>query len=230
MVSKKSFYDSGNGDPLIDAKNYPIEIKRYLRYEKKFLYRLRNEFEVLVEVGCMTGRYLEWSLEYHKKYIGVDIVSRYIKQGKERLKNYKLVKPDYQIEICSAESIGQFLLEKCLANSSKLLLLFPFNSFGNMKNPEAVIASLSLVNQPFLICSYKTDMRANTARLIYYKRCGYEQTKYERNGTGVHFISVEGLETTAYHPEYIRSICQKHGMRVETEVSGIGAFYKRVIK
>jgi len=229
MGSKKSFYDSGNGDPLIDAKNYPMEIRRYLRHEEEILCQLKDRFEILVEVGCMAGRYLSWILAHGKKYLGVDIVGRYIKQGRERLKSYKLTKPDYRMEICSAENIGRFLLENGLADNRKLLLIFPFNSFGNMKNPEAVIASLSLINQPFLICSYKTDMRANAVRFIYYKRCGYKQISYFRGDIGVSFVSDEGLEAIAYYPGYIRRICQNHGMRVETEVSGIGAFYKRVI-
>jgi len=230
MCIKGSFYDYGTGDSLIDPKNYPVEIKQYLRQEEFALRQLSGDFDVLVEIGCMDGRYLEWSLAHGKKYLGVDIVSRYVTEGKRRLKKYGLSEPDYQIEICSAENIGQFFKGKGSNNGGQMLLLCPFNSFGNMKDPKAVISSLGLVDQTFLICSYGTDDRSNAVRLNYYRSCGYRQIRLERSSEGVRFISEEGLDTIAYHPRYVLIMCRRQGIKVRVEISGgIGVFYRRVI-
>jgi hypothetical protein len=42
-----------------------------------------EDFDVLVEIGCMHGRALDWSLAHGKRYVGIDITPRYIKEVKK---------------------------------------------------------------------------------------------------------------------------------------------------
>ena len=81
MNEAKQFYSVGLGDRLIKESNYPSEILAYLESENKLVLEFLSDFETLVEVGCMNGRYLDLAVESKKKYIGVDIVSRYIDEA-----------------------------------------------------------------------------------------------------------------------------------------------------
>ncbi|MBN1258602.1 hypothetical protein JXA05_02500, partial [Candidatus Peregrinibacteria bacterium] len=109
------------------------------------------------------------------------------------------------------------------------LALFPFNSFGNMGRPEEVIRSLALSRIPFLISSYSTDAFANSVRADYYKNCAYDGLKCDVNEKGVSFLSKDGLNTIAYHRDYLVNLFNEFGLKVApVDFSPMGVAYKSV--
>ncbi len=222
MCSAKTFYASGGGDLLIDSSNYPPDIVDYLEGESKLLSEMQDQFDRLAEVGCMEGRHIAWCLKHRKKYLGLDIVSRYIASGRTMLLSNGLKPPDYRMEEVSAErlhSLGGIL-------SERLLFFFPFNSFGNMENQLAVLDSIRKTKKSFLICSYRTTDDINTVRRAYYNNCGYSDIQETMSDEGIRFASTDGLDTMAYHPEYLRKQCEKMGMKLRViDFSKIGIAY-----
>ena len=224
MSKGKEFYDIGHGDLLVDERNYPNEIQEFLKSEISLLNSFRDQFEYLIEVGCMNGRYLDWAVSFSKKYFGIDIVQRYIDEAKEKILSLNLPSHDYEVGLCSVEEISTILDSKII---NKFLLFFPFNSFGNMRDAYPILKILNSKNYPFLISSYQTTNRACKTRLAYYKKCGYKDIECINDEKGVRFISKEGLNTIAYHPIYLGEIFNDLGMMVnKIPFCRIGIGYK----
>jgi len=210
----KDFYEGGRGDSLIDPSLFPEEVKDFLLKEELILSSAGDSFRLLIEIGCMHGRYLEWAIERGKSYVGIDIVSRFIKEGRRRIAELRLP-VDCQFIEGAAEDIPTLIPVKRLRNK-KCLLFFPFNSFGNMEDAGPVISAIKMSGLPFLISSYQTTAGANARREEYYRRCGYRNIRCSTNDKGVCFCSDDGLRTIAYHPTYIKKICKRQNLVVKS--------------
>ncbi|MFA6588525.1 MAG: methyltransferase domain-containing protein [Patescibacteria group bacterium] len=227
MPSIWNFYGQGNGDRLIDPTNYPPDVASFLLEEERLLERLVESFSILVEVGCMTGRFLDWAIERDKKYIGIDVVERYIQAGNDEILSRKLSQDLYQFRLGSAEDLSSVLKDKLQkADADKLLLFFPFNSIGNMPAVESVIQSLKQCNLRFVISTYLTDEKSNASRADYYNRCKYLNVQLVQNAQGVCFKSDDGLQSIAYHPLYFRQLCLANSLAIASiSFSEIGIAY-----
>jgi len=224
MSKKQEFYDIGHGDFLVNEGNYPNEIQEFLKSELVLLNSFSSQFVHLIEVGCMNGRHLDWAISFSKKYLGIDIVQRYIDDAKKTILSLGVSLPDYEAELCSIEKISSLLSNKKI---DQFMLFFPFNSFGNMKAAYPVLKVLKNNNYPFLISSYQTNKQANESRLTYYKKCGYKNIECIDDEKGIRFISEEGLNTIAYHPTYLEKIFEELGMIVnKIPFCKIGMGYK----
>jgi len=207
MTEIKGFYESGKGDRLIDPILFPEDIKEFLAQERKILETLIGSFSLLVEVGSMYGRYLKWAVENSKCYFGVDIIQRYIEAGRKVISDLQLEPVKYKFVIGGAENIAELVKPKNWGiKSDQCILFFPFNSFGNMNEPAVVIRSIKKSGLPFLISTYGTSQEINLCREQYYKNCGYSEIVNIQNEKGSRFISPDGLNTIAYHPDYLQNI------------------------
>jgi hypothetical protein len=223
------FYDSGQGDRLVDASCYPLEIVHFLHEEQRLLNLLADSIDLLVEVGCMEGRYLDWAFANDKMYLGIDIVQRYIEAGKTRLKTGRFPAFSYRMRIGDAEEISTLLkAEGFEYSNTRALLFFPFNSFGNMSSAERVIENLADANLPFVISTYGTSTDANACRHTYYKSCEYKDITMNANDDGVRFFSPDGLNTIAYSSTYMQVLFNRYKLTVQRlPFSCIGIAYMR---
>jgi len=207
VTKKKDFYGNGQGDRLIDPLFYPKGIKLFLEDEEKLLKLLVPFFDLLIEVGCMHGRYLCWAIRRKKSYIGIDVVERYIFAGKQRLGELKTLSDQCSFILGSAEDIADTIHPNDLGvDVGRCLAFFPFNSFGNMPNPKSVVKSLAQSGLPFCVSSYRIVQKATECRMRYYRNCGYGRIKTSRGRNGVRFSSPDGLNTIAYDPTFLRGM------------------------
>jgi len=207
MTGIKNFYESGKGDRLIDPLLFPEEIKQFLLYEKRILEALSASFDLLIEVGCMYGRFLKWAVENSKCYLGIDVVERYIENGKKTVLDSRLDSTKYRFILGGAENIAELVKpDEWSIKLNRCILFFPFNSFGNINEPLAVIRSIKKSGLPFLISTYGTDQETNRCREQYYRNCGYSEIVSVQDEKGVRFVSPDGLSTIAYHPDYLQKI------------------------
>jgi len=229
MTDAKDFYGKGKGDRLIDPLFYPKNIRLFLADEEALLNRLSPYFDLLVEVGCMHGRYLEWAIKNRKHYLGVDVVRRYISAGNARLGGFISSTQKHKFVLGGAEKISKIVVPSDWdVNEERCLLLFPFNSFGNIFNPLPVVKSLSQKCLPFLISSYRTSMRATVCRDKYYRNCGYSRLRMHKSRKGIYFTSPDGLNTVAYGRSFIQQMFRSVGMGVcLVSFSQIGMAYMR---
>jgi len=215
MANVEDFYGKGKGDRLIDPLFYPKSVQFFLTDEEVLLNRLCASFDLLVEVGCMHGRYLGWAVKNEKHYLGVDIVSRYISEGNARLREFKSSLKRYKFVLGGAEEISQIVDPfDWDVSADRCLLLFPFNSFGNMPNPRPVIESLGRCHLPFFISSYRTSVQATVCREKYYRNCGYSKLRSYKSGKGVRFTSPDGLNTMAYEKDFVQNLFRSVGLNV----------------
>lgn len=201
------FYASGSGDRLIDAGLLPPAVHEFLDTELTLLDAFVSDFDVLVEAGSMHGLHLEWAIAHDISYLGLDIVPRYIERGRRSVEARGLAPDRFRFELAGAEDLATVTRPP-----GRALTLFPFNSFGNMTEPERVLAGLSAAGTPFLISSYDTGPAATRRRREYYTACGYEGLRVTEDETGIRFTSPDGLDTMAYHPAYLLGRLRAHGL------------------
>lgn len=226
-MSTKDFYESGRGDILVDETHYPPGIVNFLRCEEKLLDALGPSFELLVEVGCMYGRHLGWAVANGKSYLGIDVVKRYVDEGR-RVVSEKALSPMRHRFICgAAEDLPLIMLaEGVAAMASNCLLFFPFNSFGNMAAPLPILRSIGGTRAPFLISSYLTTAEASACRANYYELCGYNNVRETTGDDGVLFTSEDGLRSIAYHPGYLSRLAVECSLEMKfRQFSTVGIAY-----
>jgi hypothetical protein len=197
-MSTRAFYTAGAGDRLIDTSLLSARVRDFLDGELQVLTRLAARFDVLVEVGSMSGLHLGWAADHDKGYLGLDIVERYIEAGRRRVTALSLAAQRYRFTLMGAERLAEAERPAGLA-----LAFFPFNSFGNMDNPIAVLDAVVRSGTEFLISSYGTDARSNEIRLEYYNACGFTDLDMREDSQGVRFSTSDGLNTVAYHEDYL---------------------------
>ncbi len=213
------FYAKGPGDRLIDPACYPASIVKFLDAEEKLLAAAKEHFDILVEVGCMQGRFLSWAVRAGKAYVGLDVVPRYLDEGRQAAAHQGLSPEQYRFQLLPAEELD-------VAAPPRSLLFFPFNSLGNMGDVAAVFQALKRSGCPFFISSYATSPQASRCREEYYGRCGYQDVHCLRDHRGVWFISREGLHSVAYHPDFLLGHFRQNGCEATAiPFAGMGMAY-----
>lgn len=221
-----AFYSLGYGDRLVHESSYPLQIRTYLREERRFLERLLSSFDLLVEVGCMHGRYLPWAAAREKSYLGIDVVARYIDQGLGIVRRHNLDQDRYKLLLGDAANLSPAKAILDQARGTTSLVLMPFNSFGNMLHPEDVLHELKRHRFRFVISSYHTDKVSTEARSKYYRSSGCRSLRVIEDHSGVLFTSPNGLHAQAYHQSYLRQLWRRHGLNVSAiRLGAIGVAY-----
>lgn len=226
MLNIKEFYELGLGDNLIKFENYPAEIISYLKAERNFLTKMVTNFSSIIEIGCMNGRYFEWTIKNDKYYIGIDIVERYISIALESAKKLNINRNRYAFYCDTVVNLPQ-LLETNDKNLRRedVLIFFPFNSFGNIEEIESVFSTLEEIKIKFFISSYQIGAYANRVREAYYRACKYKNIKKEISDLGVRFKSDDGLNTISYSPNWLRKKFSKFANIKSQPLSEIGIAY-----
>jgi hypothetical protein len=198
-----TFYASGAGDALVEPGRYPPAVRAFLAEEEAYIARTLRSFDVLVEVGSMDGLHLDLARRMGKSYLGIDPVERYVAAG--RLRGAQVATPGAARFIvgCSEELPRIMGLAEAIALGSPLVV-FPFNSVGNMASLEAVATALVTAGAAFSLMTYATTVAATTAREAYYCACNYPGLARLDDPRGVRFCSPSGLDTIAYHSEVVR--------------------------
>lgn len=233
-MNVKDFYGSGRGDKLLFEQNYPKEIVDYLDKEKEVLLNISKDYKVIIEVGCMSGRGIDCILANKLKYIGVDIVNRYIEKGKELAIKKGLDRNSYEYFCIPAENLQALLKESLIlkdVDKTQVLIYFPFNCFGNFNNVSLCINALKSIQYDFIIFTYQNSETALNSRYKYYKNCKYENIKIEHETNGIRFVSEDGLNTIAYSKEWLsNNIMFKEKEFEVIDFGSIGlAFYSKKI-
>lgn len=222
-MSIQDFYATGPGDQLVDARLLPNRVQDFLVGEERLLARFAPGYEVLVEVGSMHGLHLEWAVENGKSYVGVDIVQRYVEAGRRRVADADLPAARYRFESIGAERLPEIALPP-----GRPVAFFPFNSFGNMEKPLAVLDAVADSGARFLISSYGTDTQSTEVRRKYYAACGFTGVEVHEDAQGVRFTSHDGLNTIAFHEEYLLGLLAERGMKASiVAFAGFGRMYTR---
>lgn len=222
-----AFYGGGLGDRLVSPEVYPPLIQRFLADEEAALERACRGMDLLVEVGCMDGRSMDWAVERGLAYLGIDVVERYIAEARERALRRGLSESRCRFLVGASERLPELVDPASFgARPEATLLFFPFNSFGNMDDAAEVLKGVLGTGLPFLISSYPVTPEANACRESYYRNCRYRDLSMVRDDRGVIFLSPDGLRTFAYDETYLLGLCRELGLpSAAVSFSAIGIAY-----
>jgi len=229
-MSSRDFYQTSAGDHLVEAAYYPAQVVSFLEAESLFVAQLLDKCSLLIEVGSMWGRYLEFALQLKKSYIGVDVVPRYIRILQRRVEKIDIAGRIHMGYVCNVpQQEALYNLARPFCVEHRVLLVFPFNSIGNMlrlRNVARQLASLARCGASLCISTYRTSQYASAARRRYYENCSYRNVVSRKLRRGTLFRSAEGLRSMAYTADYI--VRTFRGVGVEMKVmplARIGAAY-----
>lgn len=209
------FYGDGAGDRLFEQETFPPEIHQFLRRETALLRHAVKGRKILVEVGCQRGILLDWATNHGLDYLGIDLVQRYIDEGRAAAESSGYVDVEERLLCDTADHLTDILARARTARYDRedILLVFPFNSFGNMDDPVRVIANLAEASCDFFISTYRTDYAATVARFAYYLRCGYRSIDYQHEDRGIRFANDEGFSSCAFDPAWLSERFTEAGCR-----------------
>jgi len=214
-----AFYSS-IGQALADDANYPAAIRQHLDEEKAILSRhlAAGKYSVVVEVGCMDGRlHMAQVLRFPLRYVGIDLVA-------ESVRKLNLCLSERRVPASRAVGLAmdacQLAKLDCLRDESSALVIFPFNSFGNMAEPSKVIAAAARLTVELLIFTYRTDEASNELRASYYRDSGMTNLECITNRSEVRFSSSNGLVSHAYTPRWFETEFARFGYRCAMDEFG----------
>lgn len=195
----RDFYDRGGGDRMFSDASLTPPVADYLRREESFVFTVAEELgsKHLFEVGCGYGRYLACAEARHIDYDGVDLVSALVEAGRRRLTGSPRTRQKLHIGSCR-EVASLFEREGLLERARELLVLFPFNCFGNVAEPERVLRSLRLTGARVVVSGFQVAAPATHLRRDYYENNHFTSLQVRVEEAGVLFESAEGLHSWAY--------------------------------
>ncbi|MEI2747303.1 MAG: hypothetical protein V9E88_00905 [Ferruginibacter sp.] len=216
-----SIYKSGVGDELVNPENYNIEVIDYLDEEARILEMLISKFNTVIEAGCMTGRNLKLIHSLGKKYIGVDLERRYIIEAKL---NFGSV--ENALFVCSDIINIEDVLINSKQSKETAVIVFPFNSFGNVNDNYTTLKCLLQQRFEIVIFTYRNDSVTNEVRKDYYKKSGFKNLVIEENADGVRFHDKTGLDSKAFSKYWFDNLgSQTNNIFYHNHFAKIGVAY-----
>lgn len=214
----REFYASGGGARMFSREDATEPVLDYLSREERHVLEIFRERSPrhLFEVGCGTGSYLDWAEVQGVDYDGVDLVSHLVEAGRQRLRGSAQTRQKLHVGSCR-EVASLFDREGLLARAHEVVVLFPFNCFGNVAEPGRVVQSLRRTGARVLVSGFLPHDFATEARREYYKKLGYSKLKAEHDELGVLFTSAEGLHSWALQPGVLHRLFAAEGFRLIRE-------------
>ncbi|MBP7708668.1 class I SAM-dependent methyltransferase [Candidatus Pacearchaeota archaeon] len=218
----KQFYSALGGEELVDPTKFIPEIVDYLQKEREMILRIirRENYAGIMEVGCMDGRNMDIAAEAGVSYVGIDIVKRFIDNARINLRQINLNGVVAECDVKNLSPVRDFL-------SLRHLAFFPFNSFGNIDDPERALESVRENNLDSLILTYKTDERSSNVRRDYLVNNSMKNLRKRVTKKGIVFQSPRGLSSYAYNFETMSRMASNAGYSNCTSIplSEIGVAY-----
>lgn len=209
------FYKQGTGDVLTYPENYPDAIKQYLAAEKQLLLQCLQRFECIVEAGCTTGYYTDVVLSVGKDYVGVDIALHRIMRARQEFGN----NPRCRFVCDDILNLEEIIADLSLP-AQDTLIIFPFNAFGNLTQPDKILRFLAKTGIKCIISTYKTDLETQKMRTHYYLNCGFENLTCNYSSEGVRFFNSSGLNTVAYTERSFKDFFERNRLQLRSIVLG----------
>lgn len=220
-----TFYRSA-GQKLVVTDYYPSAIRDHLAAEEKLAVELLGggQYTAVIEVGCMHGcLHFAALLQAGVRYLGIDIVPESISAFREHLRTRR---DPTDLAEARVFDVSELSLVKPDFTGSRVLVVFPFNSFGNLERPAVALAEVAKCGYDLLILTYRTDEASSVVRAEYYQRCGYTGIQRVVSDRGTCFQSAEGLCTWAYNQTWLIEQLRTAGFTCEDySLASVGVGY-----
>jgi SAM-dependent methyltransferase len=214
-LNVREFYTSGGGDRMFSAVMLTPAVAEFLSLEERFVVEVFGALKSrhLFEVGCGYGRYLRWAEGCGVDYDGVDLVSHLVEAGRRRLSGSASTRQKLHVGSCR-DVAALFDQEGLGDRKSDVVVLFPFNCFGNVAEPERVVHSLRRIRARVLISGFLTTAAATEQRRAYYCNNQFTALRDSRDARGVLFTSAEGLHSYAFDGDALEALLGAEGFKL----------------
>ncbi|MDH3204707.1 MAG: hypothetical protein OEL81_08545 [Nitrosopumilus sp.] len=170
----------------------------------------------MIEAGCMNiGFALDCAIDKNISYYGVDPVSDLIQDFTNRLTLLNKSKKIHIKLLCGDIVQIKSLIKEDLKQISKGIVIFPFNSFGNLSSPEDALFEISKCGLDVAIFTYNTDLSSTQIRYKYYKNCSFNNLIQTQDVKGILFSSDEGLHSYSYNKKFLTELLEQNGFDVQ---------------
>jgi hypothetical protein len=225
-MSSRKFYESNIGFNILNPDNYTEEILHYLACENDLFKLLLEKYKAVVEIGCADGRHLELVYGMRKKYLGIDIVQERVLEATEKALSLNSAIQEVFFYCGDVKNLSSIMTNFDGFDAENSLIFLPFNIMGNASQISKVISSLVELGYSFYISSFKTNRIATINRETYYRNCGCKNLALIESPYGIRFFSEDGLDSIAFHPEWILNQFSCKGIHLRTfELGSIGIAY-----
>lgn len=212
-------------------------IQRHLQSESAFLYQVlqQKEYDTVIEIGCADGSFgldciqnINGNNGRFWNYYGIELVPEAAEKARAKGVNssdsvFQVITGD-ACQILGQTGVSSF-------HGGKILVTFPFNSFGTIHCPLELIRNCASRRFDLLIFGYLTSEKANQTRQQFYTDCGFTDIVSVHNESGVLFKSSEGLCSYAYYTSVLRNWLDGSKYLVaETPLSILGTVFFSVLK
>jgi hypothetical protein len=222
-----SFYGGKKeGLKLTNPSNYPEEIVSFLN-SSRALYAaiIEGGYSTVIEAGCMDiGFVFEACVKCGVSYLGIDVVAKLVEDLEERIATRHTSSRIIAKAICQdISNVYSIVSENHITNG---IVIFPFNSFGNLSNPVSAIKAAAQSVLDIAIFTYGTDNASSQIRRQYYNNCNYSQLFMKKDAKGIFFSSKEGLYSYAYSKAFLNELLFEFGYKIKTsKFARIGRLY-----
>jgi hypothetical protein len=215
--SNVPFFAGRAAERLVGEGGVTPMIERYLAQDQAAVARLAEGKRVLVDVGCSAGRYLHLAIGLGIDYLGVDISSNLVAQGRLRVERHGISPDRYRFVPGDAGDLSGVLAGAGLDIPSRdTIVIFGFSALSALDDLDSVAESLRRLDLPFAATLYETTTAATAMRLDYYRHCGLGPVTIEHDDRGV-WLRTIGYRTLAPRRSYLIELFQRHGLNVRIE-------------
>jgi len=220
-------YLTGNGHELLNPHNWPKAVKQYLETQTEIFTAItKNKYKLILEIGCFDGTYLQWAKKFHKRYVGIDIATDWLKLGEHRAQLLKSAPDTYEFLNMDALHLEKIFQKSKLirkVDPRHIIAILPFNVIGNIHDPGKVIRGLRALSVDYFISSFSTTKEATTARHEYYANCDYPGLTRSTSDLGVTFTSVRGgFSSIAFDENFYLSASHNASDHILKYFGGVG--------
>lgn len=189
---------------IMEPGSFSPEVELFLADEKICLTKLFHveQYDCIIEVGCHSGRNAGWLSSLCHRYIGIDINESAIRSAKNAHAS------NARIEfVCGpVEHVISSILDENLCKR-RIVVLFPFNLFGNFVNVDELISSFSLTGADLAMSNFNTRSATTLGRYNYYSNCfPRSQIRVYDAEQGVLFKAGNHFRSIAYDANYLRKL------------------------
>jgi SAM-dependent methyltransferase len=212
-----SFFAGQAAERLVADGGITPMIERFLTEDRAAVARLATGRRLLVDVGCSAGRYLDLALELGIDYLGVDVSSSLVAQGRLRVERLGISPNRHRFVGGDAGDLSRVLTGAGLDLPARdTIVIFGFSLLSALDDLEYVAESLRRLDRPFAATLYETTAAATAMRLDYYRHCGLMPVTIERDDRGV-WLCTADYRTVAPWRSYLIELWQRHGLNVKIE-------------
>ncbi len=212
-LSRPFYAKAGESDAIMRAANFPNELLCFLQQEALVVSQALRQFECdsLVELGCYDGRLLQVARMSQVLYFGVDLSSTAVAALRDKIAREGIAGQATAF-VGDVTSPRTWFHE---VSGLRPLFVFPFNLFGNLSDPSAVVSELRGDNRFGVISVFNSEDATTMMRDEYYAACGIEGLSWETAPYGgVRFRGDCGFVSQSFGQGQVNKLMADCGFRV----------------